>query len=68
MSIKISERGDVSMLDEVIEVFVLHHEYSFPKDKVYGFRELVQQWKENLVVNYKRSGLEVFLDVAIYGQ
>jgi hypothetical protein len=48
----------------VIEVFAQHHECSLPKDKVYGFRELVPQWKENLVVNYKRSDLEVFLDVA----
>ena len=64
MSIKMSERGDVAMFDEVIEVFAQHHECSLPKDKVYGFRELVPQWKENLVVNYKRSDLEVFLDVA----
>jgi hypothetical protein len=46
------------MFDEVIEVFAQHHECSL------GFRELVPQWKENLVVNYKRSDLEVFLDVA----
>lgn len=64
MSIKMSERGDVAMFDEVIKVYAQHHECSLPKDKVYGFRELVPQWKENLVVNYKRSDLEVFLDVA----
>src|SRR6266480_5129524 len=64
MSIKMSERGDVAMLDEVIGVYAQHHECSLPKDKVYGFRELVPQWKENLVVDYGRSNLEVFLDVA----
>jgi len=64
ISIKMSERGDVAMLDEVIGVYARHHECSLPKDKVYGFRELVPQWKENLVVDYKRSNLEIFLDVA----
>lgn len=64
MSIKMSERGDVAMWDEVIRISAQHHECSLPKDKVYGFRELVPQWKENLVVDYKRSNLEVFLDVA----
>lgn len=64
MSIRMSERGDVAMLDEVIGVYAQHHKCSLPKDKVYGFRELVPQWKENLVVDYKRSDLEVFLDVA----
>ena len=34
------------------------------KDKVYGFRELVPQWKNRLIVNYERSDLEVFVDVA----
>lgn len=64
ISIKMSEQGNVAMLDEVIRVYARHHECSLPKDKVYGFRELVPQWKENLVVDYKRSDLEVFLDVA----
>jgi hypothetical protein len=64
INIKMSERGDVAMFDEVIEVFAQHHECSLSKDKVYGFRELVPQWKENLKVNYKRSDLKVFLDVA----
>jgi hypothetical protein len=64
MNIKMSERADVAMFDEVIKVFAQHHECSRPKDKVYGFRELVPQWKEHLVVNYKQSDLEVFLDVA----
>ncbi|OXV07873.1 hypothetical protein Egran_04363 [Elaphomyces granulatus] len=64
LSIRMSERGDVAMLDEVIGVYAQHHKCSLPKDKVYGFRELVPQWKENLVVDYKRSDLEVFLDVA----
>src|SRR5256885_6844270 len=64
MNIEMSERGDVAMFDEVIGVYAKHHECSLPKDKVYGFRELVPQWKENLVVDYKRSDLEVFLDVA----
>jgi hypothetical protein len=64
MNIEMSERGDVAMFDEVIGVYAKHHECSLPKDKVYRFRELVPQWKENLVVDYKRSDLEVFLDVA----
>lgn len=64
LSIKMSKRGDVATLDEVIEVYAQHQECRLPKDKVYGFRELVPQWKENLVVDYKRSDLEVFLDVA----
>jgi hypothetical protein len=64
INIEMSERGDVAMFDEVIGVYAQHRECSLPKDKVYGFRELVPQWKENLVVNYKRSDLEVFLDVA----
>lgn len=41
MSIRMSERGDVAMFDEVIGVYAQHHECSLPKDKVYGFRELV---------------------------
>jgi len=64
VSNKISERGHFAMLDEVIRVYAQNHECRLPKDKVYGFRELVHQWKENLVVDYKRSDLEVFLDVA----
>jgi hypothetical protein len=64
VNIKMSERDDVAMFDEVIWIYAQHHECSLPKDKVYGFRELVPQWKENVVVNYKRSDLEVFLDVA----
>jgi hypothetical protein len=64
LSIRMSERGDVAMLDEVIGVYAQHHKCSLPKDKAYGFRELVPQWKENLAVDYKRSDLEVFLDVA----
>lgn len=63
-SIKMSERGDVAMLDEVVGVYARHHECSCLKDRVYGFHELVSQWKENLVVDYKRSDLEIFLDVA----
>ncbi|KAI9865353.1 MAG: hypothetical protein M1813_002242 [Trichoglossum hirsutum] len=64
VDIEMSERGDVAMLDEVIGIYAQHHECKFPIDKIYGFRELVPQWKENLVVDYKRSDLEVFLDVA----
>jgi hypothetical protein len=64
MSIKLSERGDVAMLDEVIEIYVQHHGCRDLKDKVYGFRELVPQWKDNLVVRYERSDKEVFVDVA----
>jgi hypothetical protein len=33
-SIKMSERGDVAMFDEVIEVYAQHHECSLLKDKV----------------------------------
>ncbi|KAI9775913.1 MAG: hypothetical protein M1839_000702 [Geoglossum umbratile] len=64
VDIETSERGDVAMLDEVIGIYAQHHECKLPIDKVYGFRELVPQWKESLVVDYKRSDLEVFLDVA----
>jgi len=64
VDIEMSERGDVAMLDEVIGIYAQHHECKLPIDKVYGFRELVPQWKENLVVDYKQSDLEVFLDVA----
>ncbi|KAH8621277.1 hypothetical protein IG631_24050 [Alternaria alternata] len=67
ISLKMSERGDVAMLDEVIGVYARHHKCERPKDKVYGFRELVSQWKEGLVVDYRRSDLEVFLDVAKLG-
>ncbi|KAH8595398.1 heterokaryon incompatibility protein-domain-containing protein [Bisporella sp. PMI_857] len=63
MSVKMLEKGDV-YFDEVIRVFSQYHECSLPKDRVYGFRELVQQWRENLIVNYQQSDLEVFLDVA----
>lgn len=59
-----SERGDVAMFDEVIEIFAQYHDCSRPKDKVYGFRELIPQWKEDLVVDYERDDLEVFMDVA----
>ena len=64
MSIKMLEWGDVAMFDEVIKVYAQHYKCSLLKDRVYSFCELVPQWKENLVVNYKRSNLEVFLDVA----
>lgn len=62
-----SDRGSVAYLDEVIEVYAQHHECSLPKDKVYGFYELVPEWKEKLVVNYNQSDLDVFLDVAKLG-
>jgi len=58
------DSSSLSQFDEVIGVYAKHHKCSLPKDKVYSFRELVPQWKENLVVDYKRSDLEVFLDVA----
>ncbi len=51
MSMRCQSRGDVVMFDEVINVFSPYHECSLPKDKVYGFRELVPQWQGNLVVN-----------------
>jgi hypothetical protein len=41
IGIKMSERGNITIFDEVIEVFAQYHEYSLPKDKVYGFRKLV---------------------------
>jgi hypothetical protein len=63
ITIEVSQREDVAMLDKVVEIYAQHHECSLPKDKVYGFLELVPQWKENLVVDYERSDLEVFLDV-----
>jgi len=63
----IAGQGDGAMLDEVIGVYAQHHGCREPKDKVYGFCELVPQWKEKLVVDYKRSDLEVFLDVANLG-
>jgi hypothetical protein len=59
--------GDDAMLDEVIMIYAKYHECSCPKDKIYGFRELVSQWKEKLLVDYKKSKLEVFLDVARLG-
>lgn len=34
VSIKILERGDVAMFDEVIEALAQHHECSLSKDKV----------------------------------
>ena len=55
------------MLDEVIKIYAQHHECSWPKDNVYGFRELISRWKEKLVVDYRKSDLEVFLDVARLG-
>jgi hypothetical protein len=60
MNIGMSERHDVAIFDEVIGIYAKHHECSCPKDKVYGFRELVPQWRENLVVDYTRSNLDVF--------
>ena len=63
INIEISKWGKIVMFDNVIEVYTKYYKCSLPKDKVYGFRELVPQWKENLVVDYKRSDLEVFLDV-----
>jgi hypothetical protein len=64
MNTEMSERGDVAVLDKVITIYAQHHECKCLKDKVYGFRELVPQWKENLVVNYKGSNLEIYLGVA----
>jgi len=59
-----SERSDVAMLDEVIEIYARHHECYCLKDKVYGFRELRIQWRESLIVDYTQSTKRVFLDVA----
>ena len=55
--------GDVATLQEVIEIYAGDHLCADPKDRVYGFRTLVRQWKD-LVVNYEQSVLEVFLDAA----
>jgi hypothetical protein len=55
------------MLDEVIEIYAQYHDCCLPKDKIYGFLELVPQWKNQLVVDYGRSNLEVFLDVCKLG-
>lgn len=67
ISIKISENGGVAILDEVIKVYAQNHECSCLKDKVYGFRELIARWKEELVVDYAKFDLEVFQDVARLG-
>jgi hypothetical protein len=45
------------VLNEVITLYAQYHKCSRPKEKVYGFRELVPQWKENFVVVYERSYL-----------
>lgn len=55
------------MLDEVVEVYAQHHHCGCMKDKVYGFLELVPQWKERVTVDYKQSDRAVFLDVAKLG-
>jgi len=67
MNIGIPDRGDVVMLDEAIELYAQHHECKDLRDKVYGLRELVPQWKDVLVVDYSKSILDVFLDVAKLG-
>ena len=58
------KRGNIVIFDKIIRVYAKYYECSLLKDKVYGFRELVPQWKENLTVDYKWSDLEVFLDIA----
>lgn len=64
---KMSERGDVAMFDEVIGLYAQNH-CKHLRDKVYAFRELVPQWRENVVVDYdKKSDLEVFQDVVRLG-
>ena len=61
-----SKQDDVGNFDEVLKVYA-QHGCKCPKDKVYGFRELIQAWKDNLVVDYEKSDLEVFLDAARLG-
>ncbi|OCT48981.1 hypothetical protein CLCR_04936 [Cladophialophora carrionii] len=63
MVVEMSEQGDVAKIDEVVEVYA-RHKCSDPKDKVYGLRELVEEWRKKLTPYYKKSVLEVFLDVA----
>ncbi|ETI26153.1 hypothetical protein G647_02930 [Cladophialophora carrionii CBS 160.54] len=63
MVVEMSEQGDVAEIDEVVEVYA-RHQCCDPKDKVYGLRELVKEWREKLKPEYKKSVLEVFLDVA----
>jgi hypothetical protein len=64
ISVGLPERGDVAMLDEVVQLYAHYHECTDSKDKAYGFRELVPQWKNNLVVDYTKSTSDVFVDVA----
>jgi len=64
--VTMSERGDVGNFDEVLQVYA-QHGCKCPKDKVYGFRELISTWKDKLVVNYDKSDLEVFVDAARLG-
>ena len=64
MSVGLPERGDVAMLDEVVQLYAQYHECTDSKDKAYRFRELVPQWKNNLVVDYTKSTSDVFVDVA----
>jgi hypothetical protein len=61
-----SERGNIGHFDEVLRVYA-QHICKCPKDKVYAFRELVQIWKDDLVPNYSKSDLEVFLDATRLG-
>jgi hypothetical protein len=64
MNAGLPDRGDVVMLDEAIELYAQHHKCKDLRDKVYGLRELVPQWKRSLVVDYSKSILNVFLDIA----
>ncbi|KAF2994066.1 hypothetical protein E8E13_002425 [Curvularia kusanoi] len=64
MNAGLPDQGDIMMLDEAIELYGQHHKCKDQRDEVYGLRELVPQWKHNLIVDYSRSVLDVFLDVA----
>jgi hypothetical protein len=64
VSVGLPERGDVAMLDEVVQIYAQYHECTDSRDKAYGFRELVPQWKDDLVVDYSKSTSDVFVDVA----
>lgn len=54
------EPDKYAMLDEIIKIYV-------PRDKVYAFRGLNEQWT-NVVIDYKKSSLQVFLDAVQPGR
>lgn len=51
----------------IVVVYAKHHDCKLKKDRVYGLRELVAQWKEHLTVDYNMSDLEVYTKIAELG-